>query len=548
MGKKLSTVIGKGRQGIIYRGDGFAAKVCPRDLKAASRGEKQPSTAEFDIHTAVHKAAPSGVVDIFALQKCVNFIPPSAMNMTNVQNTSHYDKSKQTIIFMEYCSGGSLEGWLNELPRTDAIIHHIIASVMKTLANIYKAYPDFRHNDLHLENVFVADRGFLIGDFGWARIMKSGTNPAVNTANKTGVAGQWGVGPATDQRYDHHLFLNNLRAWVVKKGGFPKARAFLDVAVPVGYRGSSDIHVNEWRLKYKDPCTDLPTLAQILKSKYLSGRKFNSPNLVVARSRLKKVTFGRMKRVRSVNLAEARLRLRKTAKSPVRSSPRILRRASLKPVRPGSKITANMLKAAKSKLKEGKKTTKKVTAAMRKNKKFNKLVEAIWRNNGAISGKNYNNAWSSARGKAIRLVELRINRGNEPFSPNPRSVAKVPIPKLPSPRRETPSPPRRVSPPKNLAAAVKKLRNAQAKLVANRLKSKVIVAPPPVPIGRRAGANFQTSPGSKRVKILNPETGRMVYANGPAISMQYLKNLATRRGVNIKGIRAKNAIARKIFS
>jgi hypothetical protein len=105
-----------------------------------------------------------------------------------------------------------------------------------------------------------------------------------------------------------------------------------------------------------------------------------------------------------------------------------------------------------------------------------------------------------------------------------------------------------VSPPKNLAAAAKKLRNAQAKLLANRLKSKVIVAPPPVPVGRRAGANFQISPGSKRVKILNPESGRMVYANGPAISMQYLKNLATRRGVNIKGIRAKNAIARKIFS
>jgi hypothetical protein len=101
----------------------------------------------------------------------------------------------------------------------------------------------------------------------------------------------------------------------------------------------------------------------------------------------------------------------------------------------------------------------------------------------------------------------------------------------------------------DLAAAAKRLRNAQAKLLANRAKSRVLVEPlKKVNIGRRAGANFQISPGSKRVKILNPETGRMVYANGPAISLQYLKNLATRRGVNIKGIRAKNAIARKIFS
>jgi len=551
-GKKLTKIIGKGRQGIIYEGVGFAAKVCPRDLRAARHREKQPAKVEFDIQQAAHTAAPNGVVDVFWIEKCKNFIPPSAMNMANVQDSKAYDKSEQTVIFMEYCSGGSLSGWLNEKPRSEAMIHNVIKSVVTTIAKIQKDYPDFRHNDLHLDNVLVADRGFLIGDFGWSRIKKTGTNPAVNTANKTGIAGQWGVGPKTDPRYDHHMFLNNLRSWVVNKGGFAATRAFLDVAVPPGYRGATDLHVQEWRLKYGDPCADLPSLSQILKSKYISGRKFSSPNLLAAKAKLRKVLIPRVKRITSANLRAAKAKLRKYSKR-IRISPRSLRRAKnrLKPARPRAKITASMLKARKSKLKEGKKTTKRITAAMLKNKKFDKLVEYIWRNNGAKSGKNYNNAWANARHKAVRLVELRMNRGNAPFSPNPRSMGqsvKVPVPRRPSPPRK-PSPPRNASPPKNLAAAAKRLRNAAAKLAANRVKSKVlIVAPKKANIGRRVGANFQVSPGSKRMKIRAPNSGRLVYADGSAITMQYLKNLAARRGVNIKGIRAKNAIARKIFS
>jgi serine/threonine protein kinase len=496
-GKKLTKIIGKGRQGIIYKGDGFAAKVCPRDLRAARHKEKQPAKVEFDIQQAAHTSAPHGVVDVFWIEKCKNFIPPSAMNMANVQDPRSFDKSEQTVIFMEYCSGGSLSGWLNEKPRTDAMLHHLIKSVTTTLAKIQKDYPYFRHNDLHLENVFVSDRGFLIGDFGWARIKKTGTNPAVNTANKTGIAGKWGVGPNTDPRYDHHMFLNNLRAWVVDKGGFPAARAFLDVAVPPGYRGPVDAHVQEWRLKYNDPCPGLPSLNQILKSKYITGRKFNSPNLVAARAKLRKVVVRRVPKIRSANLVAARAKLRKSKPSARRISVGNIRRArnKLKPARPRAKITANMLKARKSKLKARKITKKRITVAMLKNKRFDKLIEYIWKNNGSEPG---NNAWSKARDKAIRLVELRMNMGNAPFS---------------------------LSPPK-----------------------KVPIPPKKVPKKVPTGSNFKISPGSKRLKILNPETGRMVYANGPSVTLQYLQNLAARRGVNIKGLRAKNAIARKIFT
>jgi serine/threonine protein kinase len=537
------TAIGKGRQGIIYKGDDFVAKVCPRDLLASARGERQPAIIEFEIQKEVHGAAPAGVVEVYKHEKCIDFIPPVAMNMANVQNTRKYDKSKQSIIFMEYCSGGSLTKWIDSKKQTDASMHHVITSVLKTLDKIKIKFPDFRHNDLHMENVFVADRGFLIGDFGWARLKKMGTNPAVNTANRNGTAGAWGIGPNTDARYDSHCFLNNLRAWVSRKGGLPQTLAFLDSAVPAGYRGPADTHVKEWRLKYEDPCPGLPTIQELLKSKFITGRKFNSPDLLAAKGRLRRVIMpGRMKRVRSANLLSAKARLRKMANS----RPRILsanlraRRNALKPLGPRGRVTSAQILAARRKLKGRVPTKKKITGALMKNKRFDKIVEYYWTLNGRIGGKNYENAWALARSKAIRLVERRLNAGNAPFSPIKGNSArqpsakkvnvKIPIPRKPSPNK--------------MNAA--RLANAAARL---RVKSNALKAARPKLVtldAGRKGSNFEKSP-SGRIKVKNPQTGRFVYANGPTISLSYLKNLAERRGVNIKGLRAKNAIAKKIF-
>ena len=541
-GKNMKA-IGKGRQGIIYKGNDFVAKVCPRDLTAAKRGERQPPVIEFEIQKAVHAAYPEGVVEVYKHEKCIDFIPPVSMDMANVQNVTKYDKSKQSIIFMEYCSGGSLTKWLDEKKRTDAALHHVITSVLKTLNKIKIKFPDFRHNDLHMENVFVADRGFLLGDFGWARLLKTGTNPAVNTANKSGTAGAWGIGPKTDERYDSHCFLNNLREWVSRKGGLPQTLAFLNSAVPAGYRGSSDTHVKEWRLKYEDPCPGLPTIQELLKTKFITGRKFNSPNLLAAKGRLRRVIIpGRMKRVRSANLraGKGRLRTRVTSRRRINSANLLAARNALKPLGPRGRVTSAQLRVGRRKLKARVPTKKKITVALMKNKRFDKIIEYYWDLNGRVGGKNYENAWNSARGKAIRLVERRLNAGNAPFSPLKgnsarRSVKKVNT-KMPSPRKASPA---------KMNAA--KLANAAARL---RAKANALKAARPKLVtlnAGRKGENFEKSP-SGRIKVRNPQTGRFVYANGPSITLSYLKNLATRRGVNIKGLRAKNAIAKKIFA
>jgi len=543
--KKLIKVIGRGRQGIVYKGEGFAAKICPKDMAAYARKEPQPSIVEYHIQKKVFDAAPKGVVEPYDIIHCLDFIKPSDINMENVQNSRKYDKSKQSIIFMEFCSGGSLEDWLEKKGASDAALHHVISSVIGTLATIRKKYPSFRHNDLWPANVMVADRGFLIGDFGWARLEKDGTNPAVNTANGTNTAGKWGVGPSTDSRYDCHFFLNNLRDFVKRKGGLPRTSVFLDWAVPEGYRGDSSEHVQEWRLKYKDPCPGLPSLAQVARSKYITGRKVTSPDLVEARAKLKKVPRRRL--ITSPNLVAARAKLKKTGRISVpkaRVSEKELKagRAKLKPLGPRGRITVAQLKAG-PKLKPGHKTTKKITAAILKNSKFNKMVEGIWRNSGAVSGKNYENAWNSAREKAKRIVELRLNRGNLPFSPNPRSVNRKAPAKKPAPAPIRVSPPRRPSPvnANKLREAARRLKERANAIKAARHTSKVTVTQP-----RPPNKNYRLSPSSKRVQMISNK-GRWVYAN-IHMSLDELKKLAANRGKNIKGLRKKADIARKIFT
>ncbi len=293
--------IGKGRQGVVFviskRSNGsnpFAMKVVPFDLAAQNRKEVQPSIVEFRNQKAAAKAAPSGVVKVMKLRRCVNFVNSSLINMPNVQN---HNRTNQSIMYMEYCSGGDLLNWLKKRNTlSDAIMQRIISSILKTLYKIQKVYPYFRHNDLHLANVFVAKRGFLIGDFGWSRIKKNGTNPAVNTANGTRTASYWGVGPSTDARYDSHLFLNSMLTWIKDNGSkrFPKTLEFLNSAVPIGYRGERDTYVNESRLIYGKKYPGLPTLATLLRNKYVSRNVRNVIQSVPARRPKIRGPSGRM--------------------------------------------------------------------------------------------------------------------------------------------------------------------------------------------------------------------------------------------------------------
>jgi predicted Ser/Thr protein kinase len=538
------TPLGKGRQGIVFAATQrngnkrpFAVKVAPRDLAAAKRHEPQPVDVEFNIQDAVQIYTPN-VVRIYKNMRCENFITPTQMNMPNVQNSAHYDKSKQGILLMEYATGGSLDSWLKKRASvSDAVMAHIISDILGALFKIQYKQPDFRHNDLHMQNVFVADRGFLVGDFGWARLKKSGTNPAVNTANGTKTASFWGVGPKTDERYDHHLFLNELLDWALKHSpaAHPKAIEFLKMAIPPGYRGSNDTHVSEWRLKYDDPCPGLPSLAQILNNPFLTGKKrVTSLNLKAGKAALKPV---KVKRISSLNLQKAKAKLKaKNLRKPVRLITSLQLRkakAALKAVgrpKPKPRITGYNLRAAKARLRKRPSPPKpakapsppkkkvKVPPALFKTAKFNKMVEKIWKNAGAAAGANFQNAWNSSRTKAIKIIENRLRNNKPAFSPSP-----------PKPRNELPPPLSPLGPPKP--------------------KPKVPSPPKPKPKAKSPAKhpNYRLSPSSGRAKIRSKNSSRWVYAN-LHYSMEELKALAAHLGINTKGLRSKANISKRIFS
>ena len=512
------TPLGKGRQGIVFAAKQpggnkrpFAVKVAPRDLAAQKRGEPQPADIEFNIQDAVQIYTPN-VVRVYKNMRCLDFIEPSRMDMPNVQNSARYDKARQGIILMEFATGGSLDSWLKKKAKVDdEIMAHIISDILGALSKIQNNEPDFRHNDLHMQNVFVTDRGFLIGDFGWARLKKSGTNPAVNTANGTKTASFWGVGPKTDVRYDHHLFLNELLTWAMKHSpaDHPKAIEFLKKAIPEGYRGAKDTHISEWRLKYEDPCPGLPSLAQIMSYPFLSGKKrVASPNLKV-------------KRISSVNLLKAKAALKPVKPGRLVTSLKLRKaKAALKPVaRPKAKprVTGYNLRAAMARLRKVKSPNKPAKASsppkkkvavppgLLKTAKFNKLVEKIWKNAGAVSNARFQNAWYSARMKAIKVVENRLRANKPAFSPSPVKLPSPlsPLGPPPKPKAKAPSPP-------------------------------------------KAKPKFKLSPSSGRAKIQSKNTGRWVYAN-LHYSMDELKSLATRLSVDVKGLRSKADIAKKLF-
>jgi serine/threonine protein kinase len=532
--------IGSGRQGRAYvarQGKSqFVLKIAPYDKLAKSRGEKQPGDIEYDINLACMKAAPEGVIKVYSHIHALNFVPET--NLKNIKNLNkpHFELSKQNVIVMELCEGGALEKWLDSHKPSDDLMLRIIKQVLTTLQTLMAKYPHFRHNDLHLENVFVSrSRGFLIADFGWARLKEKGTNPAVNTANGTSTASCYGVGPKTNTRYDMHLFLNNIREKCLKNAELvPKTLKFLNEVLPSGYRGRSDTHVNDFRLKYDDPCPGLPSLTKVLSHPFLKQKLVSSPELVRAKAKLRKVARELVPSKAAVKITSAELLAAKARLKRVRgpSPPKkktytnaelvALTRNQLFKLSPATRTRAVKLRAAvkksspkkvvvnataRAKMGPGRSVNKQKYRSIPKNvladPRFVNMWLKIKSDLTPWVGETVYNVETRARNMARSLIRNRLDKGLRPFSASPPA------------KKKTPSPVPVIS-----ARGVVKLTTLE----------------------------HVRSPKSGRIKIRAPNSGRLVYADGASVTLKYLKNLAKRVKANIKGLRSKAQIANKIFS
>jgi serine/threonine protein kinase len=290
--KRGMAKLGSGKQGVVFLGcptasckEKIVIKVSPTDRTLTG---KQIPEVEFDIQKKIFKVVPAHVAVPYAIDTSTDFIPTSSYSSPN---TGVYDYHQQYITFSEYCPGGDFDDWLNKVQSRlrDQDMAAMVFQIVSALNMIHGTYPEFRHNDLHLRNILVDDTGkfprLVISDFGLARLTARGSNPIVNS----GEFASFGITSTTDVRYDTHLFLNALRIHLIRSGfRLRETMAFLDRAVPPGYRGNTDRYVHESRLVgTKFP--GLPGFVQLLADPFLvaANKKFRTPTRPISSPRIR---------------------------------------------------------------------------------------------------------------------------------------------------------------------------------------------------------------------------------------------------------------------
>jgi hypothetical protein len=276
-----------GRQGVVYiasfeptapKASLFVLKVCPFDPSRGSK--KQMAEIEYDIQVKLYDTVKSFIPKPMGFFKCKNFVANDEHFVPNKNRNASFDYSMQSVQMSEFCPNGTLLQYLKTMgPRiTDTVLRDIIKNVLLGLYKIRQKYPEFRHNDLHLANVLLKERlGVVINDFGWSRLTKG----AAETYSKNHES-QYGIGPDTDERYDHHMLLADLLVYITSTSlKVPHTLEFLKTVIPEGYRGETDTMTRKRRLRYGMNHSGILTVAKMLEQPYFKSTfPTPSPNRV----------------------------------------------------------------------------------------------------------------------------------------------------------------------------------------------------------------------------------------------------------------------------
>src|SRR6056300_486907 len=229
--------IGKGAYGAVYYG-------CLDDkcnTKVAIKFTSEPS-AKMEYRIA-QKLKGMGVPRMYHFKTCDN----------------------RDVLYFEYIDGIPLEKWIRSNPGISEY-KFVIRQVISNLYKIHQKYPEFRHHDLHWNNVMITKNGKpIMIDFGLA-VMKGIKNPDVN-------AGDFltsGISRKSHPMYDAHYFLNIVQAYTHSK----IIREFIRdlFKYPGDYLVRQSPYVSTMRLrlvKHKE----LPTFESILSHPFLTGKK-----------------------------------------------------------------------------------------------------------------------------------------------------------------------------------------------------------------------------------------------------------------------------------
>jgi predicted Ser/Thr protein kinase len=169
------------------------------------------------------------------------------------------------VLYFEYIDGVPLEKWIRNNPGISEY-KSVIRRVISNLNKIHETYPNFRHHDLHWNNVMITKNGKpIMIDFGLA-VMKGIKNPSVNSGDFL----TSGISRKSHPMYDAHYFLNIVHTFTHSKVVKLFIRSLF--RSPNAYLVRNSPYVADMRLrlvKHKR----LPTFEEILSHPFLTGKK-----------------------------------------------------------------------------------------------------------------------------------------------------------------------------------------------------------------------------------------------------------------------------------
>jgi predicted Ser/Thr protein kinase len=252
-------VIGKGQHGTVYQA--CLDDACKK--KFAVKVSNENLTAEHNLTKKFIKmVGKNSAANVYALEKC----------------------KSNTRLYSEFLNGQPLKKLLPMLKKDPEKIKPIVHQVLKILKTLHEKNPSFRHNDLHLENIFITTDGKVrIIDFGLSfnTVTK---NPEVNINGAYLMP--YGIFRGNNKMYDVHFFLNSLlneRSYLDDD----TLKFILDM-LPVKYQGDTSTRVHYYRLKpslNNHVGQGLPTFTKLFNHSYIKGKRLDSMLTAISKPR-----------------------------------------------------------------------------------------------------------------------------------------------------------------------------------------------------------------------------------------------------------------------
>jgi len=238
---KPLTKIGQGEYGVVYKG--CLNSECKRVI--AIKRSTDPLIAE---HNITNRLKNKGAANVYGFEKC---------------NTEEF-------MYSEYLDGQPFDKWIvNDKPNAVSV-KTTLKKLLNILKILHKSDPSFRHNDLHTGNVMVVNGEPRLIDFGLSAI-NGIPNPEINESD---LRSGYGIFRGNHKMYDVHFFFNSLFVHIQRSKLTTEYKSVLEFIKRVltnKYLGDTTSRVSNYRLKYNQTHTDLPTFDSILKDAYFTG-------------------------------------------------------------------------------------------------------------------------------------------------------------------------------------------------------------------------------------------------------------------------------------